>query len=64
MIVDVLKGCWGVLIVVVKLQNYQAPGKFGGYLGNYYMICRNEVENMLGFLGKRKKEWKWMGVDD
>ena len=28
------------------------------------MICRNEVENRLGLLGKRKKEWKWMGMDD
>ena len=28
------------------------------------MICRNEVENRLGFIGKHKKEWKRMGVDD
>ena len=35
-----------------------------GYLGNYCMICRNEVENRLGSLGKHKKEWKCMGVDD
>ena len=28
------------------------------------MICRNEVENRLGLLGKHKKEWKRMGVDD
>ena len=28
------------------------------------MICRNEMENRLGLLGKRKKEWRGMGVDD
>ena len=28
------------------------------------MICRNEVENRLGLLGKHKKEWKRMGVDE
>ena len=28
------------------------------------MICWNEMENRLGLLGKRKKEWKGMGVDD
>ena len=28
------------------------------------MICRNEVESRLGLLGKRRKEWKRMGVND
>ena len=28
------------------------------------MICRNEVENRLGSLGKHNKAWKWMEVDD
>ena len=27
------------------------------------MICRNEVDNRFGSIGKHKKEWKWMGVD-
>ena len=33
-------------------------------MGSYYMICRNEVENRLGLLGKRRKEWKRMGMND
>ena len=42
---------------------FEKTGKFGGYLENYYMIGRNEVESRLGSLAKHKKEWKWMGVN-